>query len=235
MKKLNGRIPKMYNTKYSKILTKDFLIQQYINMRKTSEEISKISNCSSGTIIYYLKKYNIPRRYGSSPGRIMTSIYDNILTKNYLEREYIIKRKSVCQISSKIKCSVFPIYKRMRRFGIPIRSFSENNEGKNNPMFGNHSQTGENHWNWKGGKSFEPYPLGWNKTYKEQIRYRDGYKCQLCGCPEVECKIKLHVHHIDYDKENINLENLITLCKSCHSKTNYNRERWKNKFEEEMK
>ena len=88
----------------------------------------------------------------------------------------------------------------------------------------------ENNPNWKGGKSFEPYPLGWNVTFKEQIRYRDGYKCQLCGKDEIENKRKLDVHHIDYNKINISLSNLISLCKSCHTRTNCNREYWRNKL-----
>lgn len=87
-----------------------------------------------------------------------------------------------------------------------------------------------NHPNWQGGKSFESYPLGWNKTFKEQIRYRDEYKCQLCDCHEVECNRKLHVHHIDYDKKNLNINNLIALCQSCHMKTNFNREYWRAYF-----
>lgn len=90
--------------------------------------------------------------------------------------------------------------------------------------------SGKNHWNWKNGKSFEPYPLGWNKTYKEQIRYRDGYKCQICGIPETECLRKLCVHHIDYNKKNIHPDNLISLCIFCHIKTNCNREYWKEYF-----
>lgn len=84
-----------------------------------------------------------------------------------------------------------------------------------------------NNPNWQGGKSFEPYPLGWTKTYREQIRKRDGYKCQLCGCPETECLRKLHVHHKDYQKDNLNPSNLVSLCNSCHIKTNYNRKKWK--------
>lgn len=94
------------------------------------------------------------------------------------------------------------------------------------------ANSGEKHPNWKGGKSFEPYPLGWNKTCKEQIRYRDGYKCQLCGCPEVENGRRLDVHHIDYDKENLNPQNLISLCNRCHSKTNYHKEKWIELFKE---
>ncbi|MHA1787860.1 MAG: HNH endonuclease [Candidatus Helarchaeota archaeon] len=81
------------------------------------------------------------------------------------------------------------------------------------------SRPGKLNPNWKGGISFEPYPLGWNKTFKEQIRYRDGYRCQNCGIPEIECDRKLHVHHIDYNKNNLNLDNLISLCHNCHAKT----------------
>lgn len=90
------------------------------------------------------------------------------------------------------------------------------------------------HFNWQGGKSFEPYPLGWNKTFKEQVRYRDGYRCQVCGIPEIESGRKLDVHHIDYDKENLTVRNLTVLCKSCHMKTNYNRIYWQQYFKEVM-
>jgi hypothetical protein len=90
--------------------------------------------------------------------------------------------------------------------------------------------SGEKNPCWLGGISFEPYPLGWNKTFREQIRYRDGYKCQLCGKSEIECNRKLAVHHIDYDKDNLNPKNLISLCISCHMKTNTNREYWKEYF-----
>jgi len=97
--------------------------------------------------------------------------------------------------------------------------------GEKNPNFGK-GLFGIDNPNWRGGKSFEPYPLGWTKTYKEQIRYRDGYKCQYCGVPEIETGRKLYIHHINYDKNNIKSENLISLCLSCHSKTNFNRDNW---------
>ena len=43
--------------------------------------------------------------------------------------------------------------------------------------------------------------------------------------------MKLKRNHIDYDKLNCNPDNLISLCNSCHSKTNYNRNYWINYFE----
>ena len=86
--------------------------------------------------------------------------------------------------------------------------------------------SGENHPRWKGGISREPYGFDFNEELKELIRKRDNYKCQLCGCPQEECETKLPIHHIDYDKENSNPNNLISLCISCHSKTNEKRDYW---------
>jgi len=80
---------------------------------------------------------------------------------------------------------------------------------------------------WRGGISRQPYPFDFSKELKEVIRRRDNYKCQICGVPQEECIRTLPIHHIDYDKNNINPNNLITLCYSCHGKTMHKRERWK--------
>jgi len=78
---------------------------------------------------------------------------------------------------------------------------------------------GEKHPSWTGG-SFEPYDERFNDEFKKAIRERDKYTCQICA--ESGC----HVHHIDYDKQNTTIENCITLCVACHSKTNYKRKYW---------
>lgn len=80
--------------------------------------------------------------------------------------------------------------------------------------------------NWQGGKSFEPYGIKFNNELKEQVRQRDSYTCQECNKTQEKLGRKLDVHHIDYNKKNNNLNNLICLCHSCHMKTNYNREDW---------
>lgn len=95
------------------------------------------------------------------------------------------------------------------------------------------AQKGEKNINWKGGISYQPYPNDWNSSLRDSIRQRDLYMCQECGVHQDELDgrfRKLDVHHIDYDKNNLNPNNLITLCKSCHSKTNNNREYWKEYF-----
>jgi len=89
---------------------------------------------------------------------------------------------------------------------------------------------GEKHYNWQGGISKEPYPFNFNKELKELIRGRDNYQCQLCGMPECENIKKLSIHHIDYNKKNLNPNNLISLCSKCHTKTNFKRKYWTEYF-----
>lgn len=86
------------------------------------------------------------------------------------------------------------------------------------------SRTGEKNGRWNGGTSFEPYSPEWTPKLKEQIRKRDGHSCALCLADGNQ------VHHIDYNKKNCSADNLITLCRSCHSKTNTRRAYWKSLF-----
>lgn len=81
---------------------------------------------------------------------------------------------------------------------------------------------------WKGGVSFHPYSLDWTKKLKNKIRKRDNFACQMCLL--VQDKKNHSVHHVDYNKKNCKENNLITLCNSCHIRTNFNREYWINYF-----
>jgi len=81
---------------------------------------------------------------------------------------------------------------------------------------------------WQGGKSSELYTVDWTKTLRRSIRERDKYRCQLCGEPQGDQA--LCVHHIDYNKKNCNLNNLVTLCRSCHGKTQIRRIHWTKYF-----
>ncbi len=75
---------------------------------------------------------------------------------------------------------------------------------------------------WRGGKSYDPYCQDWTKEYKEFIKNRDGNKC-LNPCCWKKDKI-LSVHHIDYNKKNCKSINLITVCRSCNSRANTDRD-----------
>ena len=108
--------------------------------------------------------------------------------------------------------------------------------GEKNIMYGNtHSDkarsaislkntgrlSGKNNPNWKGGISREPYCYLWFDTeYKNFIKDRDG---NVCLNPECSDGRYLHIHHINYNKKDSTPQNLITVCKSCNAKANFNR------------
>ena len=74
---------------------------------------------------------------------------------------------------------------------------------------------GKKHFNWVGGRS-RYRGLGWEYTRK-QVWKRDGYKCKSCG--KDDCRLDAH-HIVPYriSKDN-SMNNLITLCTSCHTRT----------------
>lgn len=89
----------------------------------------------------------------------------------------------------------------------------------------------DNAWYIDGRAGQNPYPPGWRRKLKNLIKERDGYRCRLCCTPESELLHGLSVHHIDYDKDNLDESNLVSLCRNCHAKTNYNRSKWQSFFE----
>lgn len=102
--------------------------------------------------------------------------------------------------------------------------------GDKNPNFGTTWTIGEGNPNWQNGIGKLPYSFKFTKKLKESIRKKDNYKCQNCGKTQKreleDLKKKLSIHHIDYNKMNCNLNNLITVCKSCNTKANYNIDYW---------
>uniref|UniRef100_A0A6M3K6B9 HNH nuclease domain-containing protein n=1 Tax=viral metagenome TaxID=1070528 RepID=A0A6M3K6B9_9ZZZZ len=90
----------------------------------------------------------------------------------------------------------------------------------------------KNHPNYINGKNIrnEKYSDCFDINLKKDIRKRDNYTCQNCNMTEEEHLIvygfNLTVHHIDYNKQNSVFSNLISLCSSCHMRTNFNRSYW---------
>jgi radical SAM superfamily enzyme YgiQ (UPF0313 family) len=87
---------------------------------------------------------------------------------------------------------------------------------------------------WQGGisKIFQQYPVEFSKSLKSRIKKRDAFICQECG--EYGKGKRMPIHHIDYNKHNNVPCNLLTLCQSCHGKTNFNRDLYKEKYQTKM-
>jgi len=83
---------------------------------------------------------------------------------------------------------------------------------------------GENHWNWKGGISKSNRELRRREEYikwRDAVFRRDNWTCRICGYKGHD----IVAHHIldfhKYPELRFDLDNGITLCRSCHKKIHY--------------
>ena len=95
-------------------------------------------------------------------------------------------------------------------------------------------------WNKKGDANakllrrriIEKYDINFNNKFKRVIRKRDNQVCMLCEVHREKLNKVLDVHHIDYNKLLSVPQNCISLCHSCHPKTNHNRKYWVKFFQD---
>lgn len=185
--------------------SKEHLEQMYLEERISPYEIAEKYGVVHATIRRWLKSYKIPMR-SRSEAMLKGSVKPS---KEELEIMYLDEWMHPYEIGEKIGVSVVPIRRWLREYGIPIRS--------------NSAFTGEKSSGWNGGISYLPYCPKFNKSLKEKIRNRDERVCQNCGVKENGKRQS--VHHIHYDKENC-YPDLITVCGSCNTKANSDRDKW---------
>ena len=148
------------------------------------------------------------------------------IEREWLVRQYHANHLSASEIAGLVGCSGSTIERWMKKYNIPFRSLSEGKKLKwSQPdslsCYEARDFWGSNNPNWREGKSFEPYPVAFNRRFKQMIRERDSCQCAICRLSGRD------VHHINYIKEDTMPENCITLCASCHGVTNGNRKYWK--------
>lgn len=125
---------------------------------------------------------------------------------------------SDCKKEIDYRCTICSSCSKKKQLAKHNHLLGYSKKGKANGMYGV-QRFGRDNPNWKENKIYVEYPIEWTKVYKDNIRKRDNYTCQNCNILELDCKVKLHVHHIDYDKKNCQENNLISLCHNCHAKT----------------
>lgn len=212
-------------------VSEKYLRAEYLEKGRTIYNLADEHGASTSPIIRWMDYYGIERRKGG--GR---RFLDGTLTYNVLHTEYWENKKSLSEIAGQFGVSSALIGERMKEYGIPRRQFSESNRAQWTKEKREERSiqlrewwqdddyrarmTGENAPTWNGGTSNEPYPFEFDMNLKKQIRKRDNYTCAICRMPARS------VHHIDYDKNNLGHDNLIVLCRSCHTSSNHNRELW---------
>lgn len=201
--------------KFKNILTKEFFQLEYIKNKKSFHEISQEINVSYTTIWRYAHNLNILSRSVREATKFRHERFP-ILKENHsrfkggkkivccsycnkklLRWLYQIQRSNLCFCSYKCRGSYF--------------------SGKNCCLYIH-------------GNSYQLYPSKFSSKLRQFIRKRDNFTCQKCGLTNIQSLNKfneiLHVHHIDYNKENCDENNLITLCCTCNIKANFNIDYW---------
>jgi len=208
--------------KWDEILTKKFLIKEYIKNKKHTTQIAKEIGSNHTTVANYLRKYNIRIRSKSETMRGSDNPMFGVDMKGEKSPSYIDGRSSKKHPCIEPGCKNMVHYTTAFFDGGRCRSCARREQYKDP----------RNHPNWHDGSSFEPYPLAFTEKLRRQIRKRDNHICQLCGRTEKQNNRALSVHHIDYNKENCSERNLISLCKYCHTKVNADRNYWTSYFKQ---
>lgn len=147
--------------------------------------------------VYVTGHYRAPRDYHSA---------------EWLQREYVDKRRSVANIAAEFGVSSSSVLKAMNRAGIARRDSSDSKRG----VF-----SGARNPAWRGGVTPERQRLyktaEWKALVTSVIR-RDGGRCRRCGQGK---RTTLHTHHVvpwsRDPAQRMNADNLVTLCPSCHA------------------
>ena len=216
------------------------LYTKYIDEHKSMKVIGKELDCSSRVVHSWLHKYNIPIK----PVGKTYKVWNKGLTKEI----NITLKNNGKKISKAKKGKTTPWNKGLTKSDHPGIMVSSKRmqkrhddglyDGENNPFYGKfHTKEWSKEQSIRKGGTGNPgeyTEYGEEFTYKlkEFIRVRDNRTCQECGLLEIDNNKgkKLEVHHIDFDKENNNEDNLISLCKGCHTATLSNKEYWISKY-----
>lgn len=215
----------------------DEWIDCYLNDRLSTSQIAALYNVAHNTIKTHLVRCGVPLRGFSQAQRNAhgkEALSSDLDDYNVLYDLYIGQKLDLKQIGEQYGCTAKAIRDKLVANNIPIRSLSETRIGR---------YVGADHPNWQGG--ITPLNGRLRQYFDDWLapaaRERDNYQCQLCGSQS-----NLHVHHIVHfsdivhqilcehsnldpvddinelyeiivsDSRFLDINNLITYCKTCH-------------------
>lgn len=222
---------------------KEWLYQKYIVDKLSTVKIGKLSRVNSKTILYWLKKYNIPIRSLSetnkghipwNKGKI--GVYSKETLEKMGRNSQVFRKGHIPWNKGLRRDNDIRVMKNVQKFLEGQKRFYENG---GNPWNKNNKfpqVAGLNNHNWKGGitplmikiRSYRKYDEWRRKVYK-----RDNYTCQICGNNKGH---NLNSHHIISFSKIIqyfeiidfqaaikckllwDINNGITLCEKCHDR-----------------
>lgn len=185
----------------------------------------KLPNLETLKILYFdnkLSTIQISKKYNVTSGAVKNKFNRyKIKLRTYSDAQKGNKNSLGFKYSKKYKKKLSILHKKLGHHPPSRKGIKLTEEHKRKLSIANKKRVKNGTHNfWKGGISYKPYSENWTKTLRKNIRERDGYICQLCS------KYGKIVHHINYDKQNCNPTNLITLCEKCNPEVNFKRKYW---------
>lgn len=180
----------------------------YVEQRMTLHKIAEKLGHAEQTVWERLKKSGIEMRDQSASLGIPKD--SPLRDEEQLRELYVENNMTGPEIAEDLNCSSSTVYAWLKRHGIE----------RDHP-------SGKNNGNWDPDKISE-YGPSWTEDRRQAVRERDDHTCQDpdCDMTQAEClneyDCRLHVHHLkkacevdDHEERNA-MENLVTLCPSCH-------------------
>ncbi len=222
------------------IENKDWLYEQYIIQKKSATKIAKEIGCQQETVSRYLHKFEIPIRTQSEEiGGERHPLFGKHFSEESKKKISLANTGHVPSEETRKKISEATSGSNNPRYGKTVTPEQRQKQSESMKKFYQehpealllHSECriGEKNYNWKGGISFEPYCPKFNQDLKERVRAFFDYECITCGKTTEENGKALSVHHVEYDKSACcdgEPVHFAAMCHRCHSKTNFDRERW---------
>lgn len=175
---------------------KKWLTEQYLVKGRSTVSIGKECGVAAWTINTWLRKYGIKIRPSNSrvylDGKVYPSKYK--ITKEYLQKQYMTRRKTLNQIASELGCSWDTVRKQIIKNGFPMRNKTASNRG------GNRRTTTE------------------VRRFQKKCLRKYGYRCIVCGYDKF-----VNAHHIEpwASTKNDDVGNGIILCPNHHAEADY--------------
>jgi DNA-binding phage protein/transposase-like protein/predicted nucleic acid-binding Zn ribbon protein len=107
-------------TDWTDVLTEEVLVDEYVEQRQPPSVIATKFGCSTDDVYEALERHGVVLRTpGGSPAR---SGYDDVLTREFLGREYVEAGRSAIDIADDVGCHPSTVYSALHRHGIDTRS-----------------------------------------------------------------------------------------------------------------
>ena len=157
--------------------------------------------------------------------KIYKTKWSEILTKEFLIKEYVINRKSSYQIALEVGCNQLTILNYLRKYNIKIRTKSESHKGRHHTKESK-QKIGEKFYNFKGRvKDGQGYILIYSPDHPNKDKNNYMRESRLNIEKEIGRPLDPNwvVHHIDKIRDNNKPRNLICfVSQSAHRKFHIN-------------